>query len=147
VQVALLSEMESFGSRSTGTADTWAESIEGMLTEELDGRLRAHRPRAGRIVEEVRVTVGCQMIWQPTSLGGGVQVACVDDCVTTVLLASAQLLLHMSSAPVLFHAVPYVDALCLATTPFLVYWCDLIPCYCMHSNAFLHSAGTRCPQH
>jgi hypothetical protein len=62
VQVALLSEMASFGSRSTGTADTWAESVEGMLTEELDGRLRAHRPRAGRIEEEVGVTAVVHMV-------------------------------------------------------------------------------------
>jgi hypothetical protein len=55
--------MESFGSRSTGAADAWAESVEGMLTEELDGRLRAHRPRAGRIEEEVRMFEGLHWLY------------------------------------------------------------------------------------
>lgn len=45
--------MESYSGRVQGSADTWAESVEDMLTEELDSRLRAHRPRAGRIEEEV----------------------------------------------------------------------------------------------
>ncbi|KAF6266701.1 hypothetical protein COO60DRAFT_9929 [Scenedesmus sp. NREL 46B-D3] len=64
LQVSLLRDMESFGSRSVGTAETWAESVEGMLTEELDGRLRAHRPRAGRIEEEVRAARSFELLAQ-----------------------------------------------------------------------------------
>lgn len=54
-QVSLVSEMEMFAARCQGSAEAWAEQLEGVATEELDGRLRAHRPRAGRIEEEVRL--------------------------------------------------------------------------------------------
>lgn len=53
MQTLLLLEAESFGGRVQGGAESWAEQMETLLTEELDGRLRAHRPRAGRIEEEV----------------------------------------------------------------------------------------------
>lgn len=60
VQVALLGEMESYTRQVQGCAGEWCESVEQMLTEELDSRLRAHRPRAGVIEEEVRrQTVQC----------------------------------------------------------------------------------------
>jgi len=53
VQVAMLQEAETFAARCQGGAESWAEQMETLLTEELDARLRAHRPRAGRIEEEV----------------------------------------------------------------------------------------------
>lgn len=49
----MLLEAESFAGRVQGGAESWAEQMEVLLTEELDGRIRAHRPRAGRIEEEV----------------------------------------------------------------------------------------------
>jgi hypothetical protein len=53
VQASLLLEAESFAGRIQGGAESWSEQMETLLTEELDGRLRAHRPRGGRIEEEV----------------------------------------------------------------------------------------------
>lgn len=53
MQVSLLLEAETFAGRVQGGAESWADQMETLLTEELDGRLRAHRPRAGRIEEEV----------------------------------------------------------------------------------------------
>lgn len=52
-QASMLLEAESFAGRVQGGAESWAEQMEVLLTEELDGRIRAHRPRAGRIEEEV----------------------------------------------------------------------------------------------
>jgi hypothetical protein len=49
----MLLEAEAFAGRVQGGAESWAEQMEVLLTEELDGRIRAHRPRAGRIEEEV----------------------------------------------------------------------------------------------
>ena len=49
----MLQEAESFAGRCQGGAESWAEQMEVLLTEELDGRLRAHRPRAGKLEEEV----------------------------------------------------------------------------------------------
>lgn len=49
----MLQEAESFAGRCQGRVEAWAEQMETLLTEELDGRLRAHRPRAGRLEEEV----------------------------------------------------------------------------------------------
>lgn len=57
LQASLLLEAESFAGRVQSSAESWAEQMETLLTEELDGRLRAHRPRAGRIEEEVRSTL------------------------------------------------------------------------------------------
>jgi hypothetical protein len=54
-QASLLLEADSFAAWVQGGAESWAEEMEALLTEELDGRLRAHRPRAGRIEEEVRL--------------------------------------------------------------------------------------------
>eukprot|EP00879_Flechtneria_rotunda_P019320 GHRR01020292.1.p1 GENE.GHRR01020292.1~~GHRR01020292.1.p1 ORF type:complete len:636 (+),score=277.52 GHRR01020292.1:2203-4110(+) len=53
IQVALLSDRETFAARNQGAAESWSEQVEHMLTEELDNHLRSHRPRAGRIEEEV----------------------------------------------------------------------------------------------
>jgi hypothetical protein len=58
LQASLLLEADSFAARVKGGAESWAEEMEALLTEELDGRLRAHRPRAGRIEEEVRLCIG-----------------------------------------------------------------------------------------
>lgn len=88
LQASLLLEAESFAGRVQGSAESWAEQMETLLTEELDGRLRAHRPRAGRIEEEVRSALlaassgskidshtrdsdlaeRCRLLWQSTTL-------------------------------------------------------------------------------
>jgi hypothetical protein len=53
-QGSLLCEMEESRARSQGAVEAWAQQVEAVITQELDGRLRAHRPRAGRLEEEVR---------------------------------------------------------------------------------------------
>jgi hypothetical protein len=64
LQEALLSYSELFAARAEGVAAEWAEQQEAALTEELDSRLRAHRPRAGRVEEGDRLTRGGELAAQ-----------------------------------------------------------------------------------
>jgi hypothetical protein len=66
-QEPLLRHALELARRSEGAAEAWAAELAAGLTAELDQRLRGHRPRAGRVEEEVR-RVGC--CWAAAGLLG-----------------------------------------------------------------------------
>eukprot|EP00775_Hariotina_reticulata_P013720 gene13720-13842_t len=61
---SLLAEMEESRARSQGSAEAWSQQVETVITQELDSRLRAHRPRAGRLEEEVRASRSSELVGQ-----------------------------------------------------------------------------------
>jgi hypothetical protein len=69
-QVELLEEMESHSNRTMGAAEVWASEQEDAFTEALDGQLRSHRPRAGRVEEEVRATRSVELLAQRRIMEG-----------------------------------------------------------------------------
>ncbi|KAG1660824.1 hypothetical protein FOA52_010249 [Chlamydomonas sp. UWO 241] len=64
LQVGMLKDMCEFSNRVTSAAFDWAQGRETGLTEELDARLRSHRPRAGRIEEETRLSRSVELVAQ-----------------------------------------------------------------------------------
>ncbi|GIL62977.1 hypothetical protein Vafri_17149, partial [Volvox africanus] len=64
VQAGMLSDMMTFNQRTVEAADSWAAEREVSLTQELDSWLRHHRPRAGRIEEEVRTARSVELVAQ-----------------------------------------------------------------------------------
>jgi hypothetical protein len=63
-QCALLLEARDACLRASGAAETWSDSVQAALTQELDCRLRWHRPRAGRIEEEARSARSVELLAQ-----------------------------------------------------------------------------------
>ncbi len=63
-QAGMLGEMELFAARSQSTAESWASEREAAFTETLDAQLRRHRPRAGRVEEEVRAQRSVELMAQ-----------------------------------------------------------------------------------
>lgn len=70
LQVGMLSEMEQFAARTHTTAESWSSERESNFTERLDGQLRSHRPRAGRIEEEVRASRSVELTAQRRRVEG-----------------------------------------------------------------------------
>ena len=68
--MGLLEEMESHANRTAGAAEVWASEQEDAFTEALDGQLRSHRPRAGRVEEEVRATRSVELVAQRRKMEG-----------------------------------------------------------------------------
>ncbi|DBB04647.1 TPA: hypothetical protein ACH3X1_012711 [Trebouxia sp. C0004] len=63
-QMQFLEDMVTFCEEAESSGRSWAGEEEVAATEELEARLRSHRPRAGRVEEEVRQARAVELIAQ-----------------------------------------------------------------------------------
>eukprot|EP00798_Chlamydomonas_sp_ICE-L_P002710 gene2710-12580_t len=64
LRIGMLKDMVEFAERTVTTATEWSSNREVSLTEELSAHLRSHRPRAGRIEEDIRLLRSVELVAQ-----------------------------------------------------------------------------------